>query len=567
MMTADSYWKWELFARLAGAIAAIGHDARALRLTIDEENYIRATFRNDRWRREAQLANIVEAFASVGAYDRAEALYRELTFPNIRLPSLIQLASSAAATDEHDLLAGRLAAEAVTFFHTHNCNLLDKSMVKLVTVLAHSGENDQAEGIVREIKDYYSRAEAVDILANVFGTAGHVDRAVALIRELLDPYRQAEALVSLANGLAMTGDCDQAARLAADSEMLSRKTADADGTTVVLFDLMAALCAAGDHDRVVQLAVGAEARARGSSNIMALVRLAEILAHAGGHDRTALLADDVQTLVQEITDPYEHEEALVELVTAFAAARAYDRAEAVAREIADTHLREEAFIKLVAGIAAAKAYDRAEALTQEMTNPCLRVTALTELIKALGNGGENDRAARIGRDAESLTRDIVERERRFMALVQLARAVADGGRYENAERLATNAKTFAGEILGPYASVIALAEIAAAVGCMGDYGRALQLCTEAEALARQITDPDRYIAALILIAQSAARTSRTTPLVQASAKKRSVMAMELRLVAHVLQTTSWNAVLPHVARLDLSGLQQFSERLKSPYSR
>ncbi len=167
--------------------------------------------------------------------------------------------------------------------------------------------------------------------------AGQHARAETLAGSMTGGESQVEALAVLAAALAQTGQKAQAVRVAAKAERLAIPQHHS-WSRAELFAVKA-LAAAGEHARAEALA---RTVTHPSWQAEALASVAGALAHTGQHARAIRVANDAETMVRSITDPYRAEavEALASVARALAyigqqtqATRVADEAEALARSI------------------------------------------------------------------------------------------------------------------------------------------------------------------------------------------------------------------------------------------
>jgi hypothetical protein len=455
----------EVLASLTAAAARAGDPDRAYRLAADAEASVcayrlaadaRASVRDltalHRVRRA--LTDLAAAIVQAGDPDRAEALVRTTTDPDIQIRVLASLTAAAARAGDRDR-AYRLAADA--------------------------------EALTRTITDSRDQGLALGDLAAAIAQAGDPDRAQAMARTITDPDIRARAIVSLAAAAARDGDRDRAYRLAADAEAFTRTIIDPDVKTRALRDLAIAAAQAGDPDRAQAMAgTITDLYAQG----WALADVVITMAQAGDPDRAEALA-------RTITPPYSQTQALVSLATAAARAGDLDRAYRLAADApAGDPNTAEAFLRLMrypdshywthadlaTAIAQAGDPDRAEALARTIPGPNHQAETLAKLAGAAAQDGDQDRAARLAADAETLTRTITDPDTQALMLAHLATAAAQAGDADRAHRLAADAETLARAITDPEYQDEALANLVPVIAQVGDPDRA-------EALARTITDP------------------------------------------------------------------------------
>jgi hypothetical protein len=105
-----------------------------------------------------------------------------------------------------------------------------------------------------------------------------------------------------------------------------------------------------------------------------LADIAEVMVRTGETSKAT-------TLVNTISDSYQHAAALTRLASAVAAAGDLDRAEAMVRMIDDPYHRAAALVRLVVEVRAAVDLPRAQALVDAIDSPDQQVAALIALAR------------------------------------------------------------------------------------------------------------------------------------------------------------------------------------------
>jgi hypothetical protein len=458
------------------------------------------------------LVGLAAATAQAGEPDRAEALARTITSPEVQARALTELAKVAARNGDADR-ASQLVAEAETLARALTSPRSQaRALAWLASDAAQAGDPDRVSGLVAEAEtlarttfaDPEEQAVVLAWLARIAAEAGDPDRAEALARIITDPQAQAEAFAGSARAAVEAGDLDRASRLAAEAEAVARTAIIPYYQARALDELATAAVQAGDPDRAAALA---RTIASPDEQFWSLAGLAEVAAQAGDAERASRLVIEAATLARTLTYLDSQGRALAELAGVAAQAGDPDRASLLAAEaetlarttITDPADQARVFTVLVGVAARAGNLDRAEALARTLTDPEARVQLLTELATVVAEAGDPDRASRLAAEAETPARMITGPDAQARALTALATVVARTDDADRAFRLAGEAETLARTaITDPKELAWMLAELAGATALAGDLDRA-------EALAHTITDPETQVRALTELATAVAQ--------------------------------------------------------------
>ncbi len=477
--SSQPYERAGLLARLVELAARSGDHDRAARLTEEAQALIGQIGQSaEPYYVESLTRELVAAVAAGGDYERAEALAGQLSTPYERAMALSKLAAVAVTREDW---AARLIAEAEALARqTTDSPNRSQVLALLLEVVAVCGDRDgeraarwagEAQTLIRQSPPHMEGT--MGAVAEALATSGDRERAEAIVGQIGNRVVRAYALIRLATVATLRGDHDRAAWL------LSRAEAPDDqiGITdmLVLVHLVEALAVGGDRDRAALMADAAEALigrepalrdlalpelalavAAGGDygraealvwqisrlNVQTLIRLVELAAAGGDHDRVARLAGVVEAAIGQFTDHYQQVDVLTGLAVAVAgyrdqAARLVSTAQAVIGQITDRDEWESALPGLVMAVAVTGDYQRAEALTGQITNPYHHATALARLAEAAAAGGDRNRAIRLVSIAEAHIGQITESPQlqREEVLNSLIVAAATSGDYARAEAL------------------------------------------------------------------------------------------------------------------------------------
>jgi tetratricopeptide (TPR) repeat protein len=307
----------EVLIRLAGALVGTGQRERAVRLAQQAERLAGSMTPFDRG---GALADLVEVWASAGAFDHAETLAR--------------------STDDQRLVwALRNVARA----------------------LGAAGEQQRAEALARSIDYPDPRARTLAELADVSAARGGQDAAIRLAEEagraagtIIYSAQRIEALTAAAGAFSRAGRLERARRLAETAERQARSLPDEDERPWALTAVVDAW-ARIDADHAEEIANGLSGPDRQGA---ALTSLAAKAAAAGERDRATRLAQRIEELSRSVRGPHR-DAILAGAASAWSGLGAHDRAEMAARSITDPDRRRSATLQLAEAHLAADQRDQA----------------------------------------------------------------------------------------------------------------------------------------------------------------------------------------------------------------
>ncbi|RST16428.1 hypothetical protein E2C00_25835 [Streptomyces sp. WAC05374] len=369
-------WEADVWARL-------GRGDRARSSVREAETVARAAGRSGLPRRK--LAEVAVTLAWTGESDRAEALARTITDPDVRAHALAEVTTGIAARGH----TGR--AHAVAAGITSPAPRA-RALAAVVEGMARAGATpgarpvlDEAEAAARATPTVGPRAQALAEVAAArmaVGQTGHarsaLGEAVALAEWVAGRDSDAGAHVrAVAALVARLGDPDRAARLA-------RGVMDLGLRTDALLELATGRALAGESEQARLLVQEAEDvigthtdYGRWKPVTTGLAEVAETWARCGRSDRAAELAGRAAELARAEGGPDSHH-CLARTDAALALARQGDveGVEAVAGTIAAPWCRDRALAQAVEGLARSGRADRAEALARAITLPRWQAVAL-----------------------------------------------------------------------------------------------------------------------------------------------------------------------------------------------
>jgi hypothetical protein len=372
------------------------------------------------------LGHVIRALVRTGIPERAEAIVDAVTHrgSSIRLRTdLVQALAQTGAEDRAQRAVARIAdrfdreavltalvREVVDLGRPDKAAALAsgdqpaglRAYAALIDTMVSAGAFAPAEQLARGIPERFARDQALIAVARAMAVAGRLDLAEPVAGSLRGFRQQAEALAQLAEVTTGT-DRDQARRLAIRAESVARTDPDYHQTAWDTLSLVDALAQIGDreradavagrltdprlrvhqlaaqvsslvvlrdHDRAADLAAGADAAARVSSEATERV--------------TAGLAEGLVALGR----------ALAALVKGLAATEGLPTAAAVARPVTHPDLRDWAFAALGEAAASAGDYRGAEAIAGIVAGPH-RTAVVTALVVALVAHGYANQAERV----------------------------------------------------------------------------------------------------------------------------------------------------------------------------
>ncbi|MDT3439119.1 TIR domain-containing protein [Pseudofrankia sp. BMG5.37] len=483
---------------VAGSLAQVGEEARAVQVITDAEQVARSIA--DPSSRARALMELAGSLAQVGEEARAvqvitdaEQVARSIADPSSRARALMELAGSLAQVGEEaravqvitdaeqvarsianpEDQVSRLANVAVTFVQAGE-------LARAVQVAS------DAEQVGRDITNQQDHGWALAYVADALAQAGEYVRAEQLARDITDPHSKAQAQANVADALAQAGELARAAQVAADAEQTVRDVTSIWDHAWELASVAGALAQAGEYVRAEQLARDITSPGNQAG---ALAKVSGALAQAGEYVRAEQLARD-------IIEPHSQARALAKVSGALAQAGEYVRAEQLARDIIEPHSQAGALADVAGALARAGERVRAEQVAtdaeqvaRDIANSRGQVQALVAVAGALARIGERVRAEQVATDAERVARDITNPEQLIQLLTYVVGALARAGERARAEQVATDAEQVARDITNSRGQVQALVAVAGALAQIGEQARAEQVATDAEQVARDITNP------------------------------------------------------------------------------
>jgi tetratricopeptide (TPR) repeat protein len=414
----------EALARVARALAATGHLARAGQVALEAET---AASDADPGRRDPEMAKAAAALAAAGRYDRAEAIAHAITGKYWQVRALTEVSAALAAAG-HAKQAGQVAGQAENAARsTTSPGQLTRVLVGLAGALAAAGLTQRArqaalraEAAARSITHPTERADALVIVAETLATAGLYDQAENLASSIAGPgrayaARAAEALARVTKALAAAGQVQRARQVARRTETFNVSMSNWHKLTRV-----PAATRHREFDRSLEESLQAGA----------LGAVAKALAAAGQLRQAQRTARQAETLARSVVrrGVLFQSGALAGALEALAAAGMHDRAQALGRTIVIAPDHPDELAQLAQALAAAGLYDQAETVGRSITSPDQRGRALAGVAEALATAGHYDQA-------ETLAHSITSADHRAQALAGVAEALAAAGHMVPARRL------------------------------------------------------------------------------------------------------------------------------------
>lgn len=401
-------YRTEATAGLAEAVAMSGDRGRAVGL-VDEVETLAGqvdwsrSFGGPGW----LLNRLAATLAACGDHDSAGQYADLIAEPGIRVQTLAQLMEVAATADDHHR-AARLTDEAETLLTQINRpEHHAEAMARLVTVVAVRGDPDRAarlistiETSIGQITDADWQVKALAQLAGAAATSGDAektaqlaDKAESLLGQTTFPEWRAEGIAGLVRALTAVGSQDRADRLIAEETAFTEQITELGWRVVALSQLVEAVAATGDHARFDHLALQTEMLigqiTYSDHREQALALLVGVTAAEGDVERA-------EELAAAMTNPHEQAGALAQLAEAVAAAgdharaaRLADRVETLVGQMTDPNTRLRILTRLVGAVAigdearAGRLAAETEALIEQITHAAYQSAATAELVETL----------------------------------------------------------------------------------------------------------------------------------------------------------------------------------------
>jgi tetratricopeptide (TPR) repeat protein len=191
----------EALGELAVVLAATGYTRRADDVLDQAETAAGQIDGSDG--REKALAQVAQAAAVSGNYDRAMSIANTIDEPNKHASALGQVAkATAAAGDLHQALA---LAHSINEPHSQA-----QALAAVAQVLIAAGELDLAQDATLSIAIRDQQTEPLVALTNAVIATGDLSRARSVAHRIASPSQQADALTVLAKALAAAGEPEKA---------------------------------------------------------------------------------------------------------------------------------------------------------------------------------------------------------------------------------------------------------------------------------------------------------------------------------------------------------------------
>ncbi|MFE0471030.1 hypothetical protein ACFW2V_05360 [Streptomyces sp. NPDC058947] len=429
-------------ARIAGALRRAGRDGEA-------ETFLAAV--DAEVAPSPLLAEVVEALAEAGAFDRAERAALLSGGADERGWALRRVVRALAATGDR-ARAGALVARI------EHPAVRSGAKVAVVEGLAQAGDLVKAETLARGLVDEEARDTAVRLVVNALIKAGETDRAERLAGKDTETEPGDPALCAVIEERARAGELDRASEMATSLGSTEGHEALVRG----------AVRSGRDSGRLAELVARTEAGIRRSMRGGSLhpAHTAIILAEAGFGDAARAVLDQVGVPTVEDPDAVGPGEqvhagqmaqalayagrfdaagelvrglghrpggvfALTPLIERLCAAEEFDRAIAFVAGL-DERLRDPSRAEIVVALADAGAVERAVSLTREVTDPGSRVRCWARIAVALAAAG--DRRAAEDALAQAESRD-ERKPLELWAIPDLLRAWSTLGRSETGDHV------------------------------------------------------------------------------------------------------------------------------------
>jgi tetratricopeptide (TPR) repeat protein len=432
-------------------------------------------------------------WAALGRPQRALALARSIPEPFWQASALARVARALATAGARELAiaaaeeAEKVAAAAEAQSRARDWlarSDLPGVLVRVAEALVVAGARERAENMAGRLDSEGLRswrAEALARMARAHAAAGAREQAIATAAEVertagtITRTWSEEALVRVAGALAMIGSYEQAEKVAQSITSVCQQAE-------ALARIARTLATAGARERAVVIAAkaemitAAEAAKKADGDEFSLVEplswIVSALAAAGAYE----YAERVARLIPHPA------RALARIARALAATGAREQAEDITRSITHPYEQAEALTRMADGLAAAGAREqaiaaasKAEKAARSMRTGYRRADTMTKMAGALAGAGLHDQAIAAAGKAEEAIRSLTDNsqgDQRFL-LQSAAGAMATAGAFERAEEVARS-------ITDTLSREQALAQIAAAMAAAGAY-------QEAERIARSIT--------------------------------------------------------------------------------
>ncbi|MCE6994390.1 hypothetical protein LZG04_06145 [Saccharothrix sp. S26] len=388
-----------------------------------------------------------------GFLDRIEAL-ADFTDASVRHGQALAAAVRAATAAGDEARVDRLFARATASAHAMpDARRRSEALYAVVQAGVAVGEVSRVRQVVESITSTTYRDQAIVLIARAAVAAGDLDRAESLTRSISRSAYKGRALVAVIRAATASGDVERATRALQLATALARHTADTDWQGNMLTPVIREVVRIGDLGRAEALAdsiTDAAHRSRALSKLFASARQID-------PERAQTLLDKAKATARGISDTYQRDRAINDLVLDVGMAGDVTEAEALAYSISDPPIRDSALSRVdtaafvfrrtarrsttgsaepeeksvASSVHAALAngdFDHAEALARSIADPGYRSLMFESLVKAAITTGDLDRAT-------ALIAAIPEAARRRFAVTNMVRRVIATGNHERAAQL------------------------------------------------------------------------------------------------------------------------------------
>ena len=272
-----------------------------------------------------------------------------------------------------------------------------KALADAAGALVDTNQLDKALEVGERIEVSEERARALAEVAGALARKDQVDRSLDLLKHIGEPWEcvgtledwaRAETMVDVAGALARAGRTGEAFEVIKQIE-------ECEGNMRAVIEGVHMPFGMDQTDRILDAASQVEGS---SMRVRALIKVADALVETD-KNKARKIAEDAVNATEQIKEPEGRVRILMKVVRALAYAGQTDNAVKVIGQIKESEKRAEALMEVAGALARTDRIDEALGVAERIEYPRKRVRALVETAGALARAGEVNGAQRVAENA------------------------------------------------------------------------------------------------------------------------------------------------------------------------